>query len=98
HQVAVAQHPRAGDAVYRLLVDRDADRPGEAAVAEKAGDAAVVADEAVGHAVEVGGGDAGPDRRGDGVEAGAQDAAGAVHQLDLLRLLEPEDGGTGGLD
>ena len=89
-QVTVSEPALTGNPVHHLVVDGHAERVGEALEAEKAGDAAVVADERLGLRIEIQGGEAGAHRGGEVRQTAAQDPSGSAHALDLLGSFETE--------
>ena len=87
-EVALLEDGRVGDAVADDLVDRGADRFGEAHVAQAGRVGAVVAHVLVGYTVELVGGDTGGDDGGGlGHSAGGHPAGGA-DAFDGLRILD----------
>ena len=81
--VPVLQDAVAGDAVDDLLIDRGADRGGEAVVAQEVGGGAGVLEHRGEHGVEVLGGLAGGGGRDGGVQGAAEDEPGLVHGAHL---------------
>src|SRR5690606_30661353 len=78
----------AGHAVADDLVDRGADRLGEALVVERGRVRAVVDDELVAQAIELAGGDSGSDVRADEVEHRSGEATARAHLLEFGGGLE----------
>ena len=86
--VAVLDDAGVGDAVADHLVDARAQRLREAAVAERRGVGAVVAQELVADPVELVGGDAGCDVGADQLAGLRGQPAGDPHPLDRLGVLD----------
>jgi hypothetical protein len=85
HELARAQSPGARDAVHRLVVDADADRPREP-VDERGGGAGAVAGEHLrGMGVELGGGDARAHAPGHLPQRRRDSPPGATQRGELLR-------------
>jgi len=83
--VALFQFSRAGDAVAHLVVERDADGLGEAAIVQRRRrGSAVVDDVIVADAIELFGRDAGFDVWLDHVEDAGRQTAGDAHAFDLI--------------
>ena len=95
HDVAVLEHALPRDAVADDLVDRHADALGVAVVVEGSGDGAVLHGEFVHPGVDVVGGDAGPDARGDQIQGRHHQAAGAADRLDVLLRFDADAVFTG---
>ena len=92
HDLAVADHPLAGDAVDDLVVERDAEAGRIAVVALERRHGAVAADVPLGDPVEMAGGDAGLQLRLDEREHLGDDPAGTAHLVDLLARLAGDHG------
>ena len=89
--VAVLQDLVARDAVADDMVDRGADGPGEAAVAERRGDGAVVADEIVAQPVQFSGRDARFDIGRDEVQRFGGKPAGTAHAVEFGRVVQLDE-------
>jgi hypothetical protein len=86
-QVALDEHPRAGDAVHDLLVDRGAQRVPVAGHELEVRDAAVVADVGLGERVELKGGHAGAHGGVEQLERAPHEQPGGAHAGELLGRL-----------
>ena len=82
--VGVLDAARAADAVHDLVVDRDADVAGKAAIIEERAAPAPFVDQARGELVDLAGGNARHDGQGNFLENLAGRAATDAHALDFL--------------
>ena len=87
-QLALAQPAGAGDAVDALVVDGDADGPGEVVVQLRAGARAVAGEDGEGDLVELGGGHAGTDAARHLTDRLRDDAAGGAQGGQLIRVID----------
>jgi hypothetical protein len=93
--VAVLERLVAGNAVAHDMVDRGATAFGEAAIAERGGDAASGNRHAVDDVVNLAGGDAGDDVGDERVEDGRGELAGGAHRGERFGAVELDHARTG---